>query len=144
MKKPSQKRQMLKLSDVLKRRGKPRKPQSQEEMILQVRFANWLNKMEIVYCASGKSFSHKATAGKMKAMGYKKGFPDIFIYEPRGGYYGLAIELKSKTGVVSDEQKEWQQALIVRGYMAIIMPTGLNMFEGLDWLKKKTSIYLGV
>ena len=31
---------------------------------------------------------------KAKATGYKRGFPDLFIYEPRNNYHGLAIELK--------------------------------------------------
>jgi len=31
-----------------------------------------------------------------------KGFPDIIIYEPRGGYFGLFLELKSKTPYKKD------------------------------------------
>ena len=48
----------------------------------------------------------------LKETGYKKGFPDVFIYEPRGGHHGLSIELKrEKGGRVSASQKEWKERL---------------------------------
>ena len=74
-----------------------------------------------LYCASagGVRTSYKQ-AVKMKATGYVKGFPDLFIYEPRNGFFGLAIELKTEKGVASPEQKEWQIKLIERGYQAHI------------------------
>lgn len=60
-------------------------------------------------------------AKRMKATGYKRGFPDVFVYEPRGPFHGLAIELKKeKGGTVSKSQKEWQQALEKRGYHATV------------------------
>jgi len=37
----------------------------------------------------------KATAGKMKAAGVKRGVPDIFIPLACNGYHGLFIEMKS-------------------------------------------------
>ena len=60
-------------------------------------------------------------AKRMKATGYKRGFPDVFVYEPRGTFHGLAIELKKeKGGRVSESQKEWVEALEMRGYKAAI------------------------
>ncbi len=56
----------------------------------------------------------------MKQTGYVKGFPDLFIYESRNGFNGLAIELKTFKGVASPEQKEWNKRLIERGYDAHI------------------------
>ena len=45
-------------------------------------------------------------AKRLKATGYKRGFPDVFVYEPRGAFHGLAIELKKdKGGRVSHEPK---------------------------------------
>ena len=67
------------------------------------------------------------TAKKMKISGYKKGLPDLMIFEPRGNYHGLFIEMKapfvkgvSQKGKTSLEQLEWQARLNERGYMAVI------------------------
>ena len=67
-----------------------------------------------------------ATAVKMKRAGYSKGFPDIVVFEPRVGFHGLAIELKtektaySSKGTIKPEQIEWRDKLIERGYEAFI------------------------
>ena len=58
---------------------------------------------------------------RLKETGYKKGFPDLFIYEPRGDHHGLAIELKRDNGGrVSQSQKEWKERLEKRGYRATV------------------------
>ena len=60
-------------------------------------------------------------AKRMKATGYKRGFPDVFVYEPRGAFHGLAIELKKdQGGRVSESQKEWLKSLEIRGYKAVV------------------------
>lgn len=60
------------------------------------------------------------TAKKMKEAGYSKGVPDMLIYEPRGMYAGLAIEVKTEKGRASDEQKAWIRNLNNRGWRAEI------------------------
>jgi hypothetical protein len=65
------------------------------------------------------------TAKKMKTAGYSKGTPDIMIFEPRGKYHGLFIEMKtaktaySLPGRASIEQKSWADKLNKRGYLAV-------------------------
>lgn len=49
----------------------------------------------------------KGEAGKMKAMGVKKGVPDLLLPLPSGIYSGLAAELKAPGGKTSPEQNEW-------------------------------------
>lgn len=62
----------------------------------------------------------------LKRAGYKKGTPDLMIFEPRNGFHGLFIEMKtaktafSEKGKTSPEQKQWQQDLTDRGYSAHI------------------------
>tara|TARA_R110000744_G_scaffold134922_1_gene244214 strand:+ start:10643 stop:10864 length:222 start_codon:yes stop_codon:yes gene_type:complete len=56
----------------------------------------------------------------MKATGYKSGFPDLFIYEPKGKYNGLAIELKVKGNSASPNQKRVMGILNEKGYLAKI------------------------
>jgi len=60
------------------------------------------------------------TALKMKQAGYKKGIPDILIFEPRNGYVGLALEVKTSTGRASEHQKMWQHRLREKGWKAEI------------------------
>ena len=115
------------------------------EDALQIAFAQWLDEQGIMYNASCAGMrTHIKIAVKMKAMGAKKGFPDIFIYETTRKYHGLALELKSKTGTPSEEQKQWRDCLNYKGYFAAIMPSGLDHDEGLAWLKKTVNDYLGI
>ncbi len=96
-------------------------PTEQKEQEIVVHWLK-LQHPRVLFCASaGGMRVSMRTAIKMKAAGYSKGFPDVFIYEPCGGKLGLAIELKrQKGGVVSNEQKDWINALISRGYSAYI------------------------
>lgn len=77
-----------------------------------------------------EGFRGKAEGGILKAMGMRKGFPDLFFFYPNGKYHGFAIELKleekyvdTKTGGIkvkktyqTPEQKEYQELLEGQGY----------------------------
>ena len=77
------------------------------------------------------------TALKMKRAGYKKGIPDLLIFEPSGGYVGLALEVKTKTGRASEHQKVWQAQLRSRGWKAEIC-------KGLDECVKCIDEYFNI
>lgn len=51
-----------------------------------------------------------------RAMGVKKGVPDLFLPVARGQYHGLFIELKNETGRVNDAQEWWGTKLTENGY----------------------------
>ena len=63
---------------------------------------------------------HMSQRIKAKNSGYKKGFPDLFLYEPRGSYHGLAIELKVGYNKPTKEQLEWIEQLNKRKYKAVV------------------------
>lgn len=93
----------------------------QPEYHLQVAVCNYIAiKYSGVFFngSAGGMRTFYSVAKKMKATGYKAGFPDIFIYEPRGIYHGLAIELKVKGNYASKKQKEVLQKLNNKGYRA--------------------------
>jgi len=72
-------------------------------------------------------------ATKLKRMGYSKGTPDIMIFEPRGEYHGLFIELKTKTGRITPAQLAWIEMLTVRDYYATVCR---SFDEAKDTIKK--------
>lgn len=47
------------------------------------------------------------TGGQMKALGVKRGFPDLILPVQSGPHPGLIIEMKSDTGTTTPEQKDW-------------------------------------
>lgn len=75
-----------------------------------------------LYCASlgGQYQRYHSQRMKAKRNGYVAGFPDVFIYEPKGGYFGLAIELKVKGNYPSQYQRKWIERLNERGYKAVV------------------------
>jgi hypothetical protein len=91
----------------------------QQQLVVQFIRNNYPNAL---YCASaGGMRTSYLQAVKMKRTGYVKGFPDLFIYEPRGEFFGLAIEMKKeKGGTASPEQKWWRDELRNRKYESYI------------------------
>lgn len=63
---------------------------------------------------------HKRVAIKLKAEGVKPGVPDLCLPVSRCGYHGLYIEMKSKTGRPTKDQKEWISDLTSEGYLAVV------------------------
>ena len=48
-------------------------------------------------------------AARFKAMGTRKGFPDLILLYPSKGYHALLIEMKTEKGRQSPSQREWQE-----------------------------------
>ena len=56
----------------------------------------------------------------LKAEGLKPGVCDLFASFARGGYFGAYIELKTKTGKLSENQKEFIAAVEKQGYLCCV------------------------
>ena len=56
---------------------------------------------------------------KMKRSGYRRGVPDLLIFEPRGSYHGLMIELKVRGGHLSEHQQNWARRLLSKHYKCV-------------------------
>jgi len=72
------------------------------------------------------------TALRMKRAGYRKGIPDLLIFEPRNGYSGLALEIKTSVGRASTHQEEWIKKLNERGWKAVIVKGYEACIEAID------------
>ena len=106
-----------------------------------------------LFCASlgGQYQKYNSQRMKAKRTGYVAGFPDLFIYEARGGFNGLAIELKVKSpykkngalkmeyakGGTRHNQVVWIKNLTARGYMA-------KFCTGFDDAKKTIDNYFNL
>lgn len=59
---------------------------------------------------------HKAVAVKLQALGVKPGVSDVLLLVPRGGFHGLAIELKAGKNKTTDNQDEFLDFCARQGY----------------------------
>lgn len=76
------------------------------------------------------------TGHRLLELGLRPGVPDICLPVPRGGYHGLFIELKRrKGGTVSEDQREWIDALTRQGYRAVVC-------RGWDAARAEIELYL--
>lgn len=105
--------------------GHPEKLKGNQEHYDQVRVL-WhfeSTDMEIykrLHATPNGGLRHDATAGKMKAEGQKKGYPDLTYDKPRGIYCGMRIELKHGKNTISAEQIEWLNQLSDDGYYCVL------------------------
>lgn len=61
-----------------------------------------------------------STAARLKKIGMRPGFPDLFVLRPTERHHGLAIEMKrTKGGTLTDRQKAWIMRLNQLGYKAV-------------------------
>ena len=102
-----------------------------KEYQLQKAVCKYLDLNNVLYCGSmgGNYQPHVSVRMRAKKSGYKKGFPDLFIYEPANKYesdelwHGLAIELKVGYNRATKEQLYWRDELNKRGYISEICYT---------------------
>ena len=71
----------------------------------------------LMHPANGEKRS-KATAGKLKAMGVRAGYPDLMLFRrsPDDFFCGLAIELKVWPAVLRPSQEEIRAVLVSAGW----------------------------
>ena len=53
-------------------------------------------------------------------MGYMAGSPDLIIFEPKGVYHCLMVEMKAKDGRQSATQKAFGEAASLRCYAYVV------------------------
>ena len=86
-----------------------------ERHIYQFKFLQWM-----FHSPNGGGRS-KAESGVLKAMGVKTGIPDFMLPFASGDYPGLGIELKSLTGVLSDDQRAWLRHALFKGWCVAVI-----------------------
>ncbi len=85
---------------------------------LQMLCASFLDYSNVLWChVANERLTSKRTGARLKKKGVKSGVPDVLIFEPRGEYIGLAIELKIKPNKPTENQINWLEDLSERGWL---------------------------
>lgn len=123
--------EIIRAADFQANFGKPsRKNRAHPEDDLQRTCINFSKNLEnkypvlrfLFHAANGGKRPY-GEAGKMKALGVRQGVPDLLLpmASPTKIWKGLALELKSKTGVVSPAQFDWLYAFSIEGWLTGIV-----------------------
>ena len=109
----------------LPRRGKAVEmvPTEDEEQIAlfewAARMTGKMPELEWLYHIPNGGSRGPAEAGRFRAMGVRRGVPDVALDVARGGYHGLRIEMKrARGGKTSPDQDRWIAHLRAEGYRA--------------------------
>ena len=76
-------------------------------------------------------------ANALKAEGLRPGVSDIVVPSPRGGYFGMYLEMKTKTGTLSENQKEFLFQVKKYGYFGAVAYGADEAIEILEGYLKK-------
>ena len=71
-------------------------------------------------------YRHKRVAAALKAEGVLPGMPDLLLIERRGGYVGMAIEMKRVGGRASKAQLDVLNQLRARGWWVLLARDGAD------------------
>ena len=130
----------------------PRAPRRHEEHDQQCMLIKWCATFEHKYPALRNIFAipnagvagGARRGGWLRAEGVKAGVPDLLLAWPMNGnnnrlfsMAGLWIEMKTATGRVSPEQKEWHEQLRRSGYAVAVCRSAEEAIETI-------SKYLGI
>lgn len=105
-------------------------PRNRSEEIEQAKVIKWSHKADVRKLMPALRFLHHSpnggkrdafTGAQMKALGVKPGFPDLILpvtkFDHLGiAFCGLVIEMKSATGSLSVEQKEWKEHFLEQAW----------------------------
>lgn len=113
----------MELDQYLALQNNRKKPHKQEEAQIQMRIAKYLRSKypNVLFTSTlGGIRTSIGQAVKLKRLGYTNGVPDLLIFQPKEGYHGLFIEVKTEKGVLSQAQKEFLKALHDKDYSVFI------------------------
>lgn len=108
----------------------------------QILFVNWVHREYphiwpwLHHSPNGKRRT-KAEGAKLKLMGVRAGFPDLYLAWPLGEYRGLVIEMKLGKGKATPAQKEWLAHFKKCGYVAEVLTLDAAQKTFTDYMECK-------
>lgn len=124
--------------DILKKLAnqgvKQRKSHTDKEHQLQVECVKWFRLQyphlaHALFAVPNGGRRDATTGAKLKAEGALAGVSDIILLYMSGNYGALLIEMKTKQGVQSDKQKEWQAKITSRGEYKYVICRSFDDFK---------------
>lgn len=71
-----------------------------------------------IHCPNGRNAGTARKAGIWRALGVAAGVPDLLVFQRRGDFAGMALELKAGKGRPSKAQFRWLEHLAAQGWWA--------------------------
>lgn len=109
------------------------------EHTMQVKVVQYMRNFypEVLICSIPNG-AHTTPKNRLHLFseGLLAGMPDLFVAEARNGFNGLFIEMKTESGVESQEQKKLRERLNKAGYLVFVARsdrTAINLIE--DYLE---------
>jgi hypothetical protein len=94
--------------------------------------------LKTLYAIPNGGHRHMAEAIRLRDEGVRKGIPDLCLPCSRHGFNALYIEMKSKSGSVSDDQIAMIEMLVDQDNMAVICWDALSAIRTIqDYLAEK-------
>ena len=92
------------------------------EDVIQIALLEWLRlhdrrAWELTHHSPNGGHRSAVTGARFKALGVRRGFPDLTLWLPRGGFHGLAVELKAGRNKMTPEQADWLAHMSSAGWM---------------------------
>jgi hypothetical protein len=117
------------------RRAKRRAPAAPygSEAGLQRAVAQYLDALGLLWCHPPMGgYRTLAVGAELKRQGAKAGVPDVLIFARsprRPDVRGVALELKTPTGRVSEVQREWHAALAREGWIVRVVRSASDVLD---------------
>ena len=89
--------------------------------------------LKLLYHIKNETTEGAKQVGIDRAMGVKKGVPDLHLPVARGQYHGLYIEMKAEKGRTNMEQEWWGHQLLEQGYMWEVCHGWQSAVRVLEW-----------
>lgn len=119
--------------------SKRKRKKNNEEERMQCKFFEEVGKLfprlpnKLLFAVPNGGSRHIREAANLKRQGVTSGVSDVILLIPKKGYASLCIEFKTKKGIQSEEQKEFQrQAENCRNKYVIAR----SVKQGIDALKE--------
>lgn len=102
----------------------------------------WHGLQNICFAIANQRKCSPAYGQKLKKMGVKAGVSDIFIARSMHGFHGCYLELKTKNGKLSPEQKEFLTAMNKEGYLTLVSHSLDDAIRCVDVYLRKDARFL--